>query len=94
MVQKSFVFFFKERSVRVDRTVGWFPVWGFWGFQGLRSPLSRVYLPPLKPTHFQVDTPGFESWIRSDSSLTFSGIGKIIFFPACCVSGESEIRYT
>ena len=51
-------FFFKERSVRVDRTVGWFPDWGF---QGLRSPLSRVDLPPIKPTHFQVDTPGFES---------------------------------
>ena len=63
--------------------------------QEMQTPRTRrVYLPPLKPTHFQVDTPGFESWIRSDSSLTFSGIGKIIFFPACCVSGESEIRYT
>ena len=60
MVQKSvfFFFFFKERSVRVDRTVGWFPDWGF---QGLRSPLSRVDLPPIKPTHLQVVTPGFES---------------------------------
>ena len=77
--------------MRVDRTVGWFPVWGF---QGLRSPLSRVYLPPLKPTHFQVDTPGFESWIRSDSSLTFWGIGKIIFFQlaVCLEKVKSDIH--
>ena len=61
----------------MDKTAGWFPAWGC---QGLKSPLSSVDLTPFKPTHFQVDTPEFESLIISDSSLTFWGIGRIMFF--------------
>lgn len=59
----------------------------------LNFKLSGANLRPSSPWHFQVYAPGFDSWIRSNSSVTFLGL-EGYFFLACCMSGVSEIRCT
>ena len=77
--------------MRVDKTEGWFPAWGC---QGLRSLLSRVDLPPTQAHPLPSGYPRI--WVLDQIRLLTDTLGnwKDYFFLACCVSGESEIRYT